>query len=117
MCAQAPKKDHVKLRTYDGVVLRFEAHIKDASPIDALRKFVIAWYPEDDTIAIFEPPQRNTGVIGGKFMAREKIRNADTGRFFDTADFYVGAEIVARSVRFVLDSCDGRTAEFLASRT
>jgi hypothetical protein len=55
-------------------------------------------------------------VIGGKFMAREKIRNADTGRFFDTADFFVGAEIVARSVRFVLDSCDGRTAEFLASR-
>jgi hypothetical protein len=40
---QAPKKDHVKLRTYDGVVLRFEAHIKDASPIDSLRKFVIAW--------------------------------------------------------------------------
>lgn len=71
-------------------------------------------YPEDDTLAVFEPPQRNTGIIGGKFMAREKVRNPDTGNFFDTKDFFVGAEIVARSQRFVLDSADGRTEAFLA---
>jgi len=112
---KAPKKDHVKQRKYDGVVLRFDAHIKDASPIDALRKFLVAWYPENDTLAIFEPPQRNTGIVGGKFMAREKIRNADTGNFFATSDFTVGAEIVARGQRFVLDAADGRTAEFLAA--
>ena len=41
---QAPKKDHAKLKKYDGVVLRFNAVIKDASPIDALRKFLVAWY-------------------------------------------------------------------------
>lgn len=47
-------------------------------------------------------------------MAREKIRNADSGKFFDTADFFVGAEVVARGQRFVLDSCDERTRAFLA---
>lgn len=43
LCVQAPKKDHVKQRKYDGVVLRFDAHIKDPSPIDSLRKFLVAW--------------------------------------------------------------------------
>ena len=71
-------------------------------------------YPEDDTLAIFEPPQRNTGVIGGKFMAREKIRNTDTGKFFATEDFFVGAEIIARAQRFVLFDADERTKAFLA---
>ena len=63
---------------------------------------------------MFEPPQRNTGIIGGKFMAREKVRNPDTGNFFNTSEFFVGAEIVARSQRFVLESADDRTLVFLA---
>ena len=32
--------------------------------------FVIKYYLEDDTIAIFELPQRNSGMVEGKFLER-----------------------------------------------
>lgn len=111
---KVPKKDYAKMRKYDGIIIRFGAVIKDAGPIDATRKFITAFYPEDDTMQVYEPPQRNTGVIGGKFMAREKLRNPDTGDFFGLDDFRTGAEIPVRGQRFVLGEPDKRTEAFYA---
>ncbi len=71
-------------------------------------------YPENDTVTVYEPPQKNTGIIGGKFMAREKVVNPDSGHFFTTSEFKVGAEVTLRSQKFCLVGCDGRTAAFLA---
>lgn len=34
------------------------------------RKFVLSYFCGDDTLAIFEPPQRNSGITGGKFLER-----------------------------------------------
>ena len=46
--------------------------------VDASRRFIISYYLSDDTVAVFEPPVRNSGVIGGKFLERaqdwEKIK-------------------------------------------
>ena len=56
---------------------RFQARFVDPSPEDAIRKFVIQLYPQDDTLGISEPPVRNSGVLGGKFLARSKYRKAD----------------------------------------
>ncbi len=63
---------------------------------------------------MYEPPQKNTGIIGGKFMAREKVRNPSTGNFFDTSEFFVGAEVVLRGQTFILQSADARTLAFLS---
>jgi len=38
-----------------------------------MRYFVIQYFMEDDTIAIQEPPIRNSGFGGGQFLARTKI--------------------------------------------
>ena len=64
-----------------------------------------------------EPPQKNTGIIGGKFMAREKVLNPDTGHYFTTADFSVGGEVTLRGQRFILQAADPRTLAFLASES
>ena len=64
---------------------------------------------------MYEPPQKNTGIIGGKFMAREKVINPDTGHYFATPEFFVGAEVTLRGQRFKLLAADGRTTEFLAA--
>ncbi len=35
---------------------------------------MLSYYCGDDTLAIFEPAQPNTGVTGGKFLERMKAR-------------------------------------------
>ena len=72
-----PKRDYNKLMAFDGQVYRFQCRFVDPSPEDSVRKFVIQLYPQDDSLAISEPPVRNSGILGGKFLARGKHRKAD----------------------------------------
>jgi len=34
---------------------------------------VLSYFLADDTLSIFEPPQRNTGITGGKYLERSKV--------------------------------------------
>ena len=45
----------------DSNVLRFVARMDTARPIDIDRRFIVFFHLSDDTIAVFEPPQRNSG--------------------------------------------------------
>jgi hypothetical protein len=69
-----PKRDFQKLLDNDRKILRFSAVLDSRKPEDKLRKFVLAYYLADDTIAVFEPPQRNTGILGGKFLERRRLK-------------------------------------------
>lgn len=43
-------------------VLRFKARLDTTKPIDMDRRFIISYFLSDDTIAVFEPPVRNSGM-------------------------------------------------------
>ncbi len=83
------------------------------SRIDATREFIVTWFMEDETITVYEPPQRNTGVIGGKFMSRRRLRNPATGDFFRDDDFVIGAELQLGGHRFHLYDAEGFTKRLL----
>ena len=102
---QPPKKDIMKLINKEGQVLRFSAHFLNPAPQDAARKFVISYYMADDTIAIFEMPQRNSGFREGKFIQRGKYKKKD-GSFYTASDLSVGTEITINSFTFVTDNAD-----------
>jgi hypothetical protein len=103
----APKKDVGKIRRLDNKVMRFRAKFANPqSEHDMLRRFLVAYHLEDDTLEIFEAAQRNaTGQAGTgttRFLARQKYRNVmgagergsqARGRYFDPTDFYLGAYI------------------------
>ena len=36
--------------------------------------FVLSYFMGDGSLSIFEPPQRNSGLPGGKFLERMKVR-------------------------------------------
>ena len=40
-------------------------------------RFIISYFLSDDTILVFEPPQRNSGILGGKFLERGSIKKPD----------------------------------------
>lgn len=52
----------------DGKVLRFTARFNTQVPEDVDRRFIISYYLADDTISIFEPAQKNSGIVEGKFL-------------------------------------------------
>ena len=75
----------------------------------ALRRYYLA----DDTISVYEPPQKNTGVMGGKFLQRGPHRKSD-GSKFKPSEFHVGATVEILKHRFNIISTNVR--EWLPSR-
>ena len=56
------------------VVLRFECALANCSEADSTRKLVINYYLADDTVSVFEPPIRNSGIVGGTFLVRTRYK-------------------------------------------
>ncbi|KAJ3214155.1 EF-hand domain-containing member C2 [Dinochytrium kinnereticum] len=109
----APKKDFKKLMMYDGVCLRYSGVLKSLKQVDRDRKFVISLYLADDTISVFEPHQRNSGIIGGKFLEKQMIKKPGTEEYYGPQDFYIGAELAFYQHPFVLTGADEYAIKFM----
>jgi Ca2+-binding EF-hand superfamily protein len=105
-----PRKDFKKMMEYDRKKLRFTAHMISKRVEDSIRTFMITYYLSDDTLSIYEPMQRNTGIIGGKFLGRKKVPGITPKSLF------VGAEVDICSHRFELTGTDEATLRFMESR-
>ena len=54
--------------------MSFKIFIQDTNkPEDKGRRFIISYRLSDDMIVIYEPPVRNSGIIGGKFLERTRV--------------------------------------------
>jgi hypothetical protein len=55
-------------------MLRFSGVIKHPAPQDRFRKFVVIFYLSEDTVAVFELPQRNCGAaLGTDMRSRRQV--------------------------------------------
>ncbi|KAJ3147022.1 EF-hand domain-containing member C2 [Geranomyces variabilis] len=109
-----PKKDFQKLMLYDTTTLRFSAALNSPRQVDKDRRFVVSLYVADDTISVFEPKSRNTGLVGGKFLEKSRIRKPDGTGFYGTQDFYIGAELVFFHHPFIVTAADDYAVKFMA---
>merc|ERR1712151_1075397 len=107
-----PQKDFNKLFVHDGKILRFKAKFADPKPEDVDRVFVISFHLEDDTLSIHEPPQRNLGIVTGKFLEKAVHLNMTTGNLFTAEDLYPGAIISVHGRKFELLDCDEFTRRY-----
>ncbi|CAF1383792.1 unnamed protein product, partial [Didymodactylos carnosus] len=115
---EPPKKDFVKFmgfdrQGYETNILRFMARIITKDSIQSARRFIISYYLSDDTIYIYEPPVRNSGIQGGKFLERQRIKKPNQTRYpveisdyFGAEDFYVGACLEINGFIFDLYDAD-----------
>ena len=111
-----PRKDIAKFIAKDGMLLRFAAKLKNPQPQDANRKFVIAFYLADDTLAVFEIPERNSGFTGGKFIQRDRYPNVRAGgRYFTAADFKIGIDITINKFEFTTTVADEYAMNYMES--
>ena len=59
-------------------ILRYKAVLETTKKEDAGRQFIISYRLSDDTIGVYEPPVRNSGIIGGKFLENSRISKTGT---------------------------------------
>ncbi|ORZ35138.1 hypothetical protein BCR44DRAFT_97253 [Catenaria anguillulae PL171] len=104
---QPPKKE---FQHDDTRVLRFVAVMDSRHREDATRRFIISVYLPEVQVSIYEPPQRNTGTIGGKFLEKCKVlvpgADMQHPRYYAAGDFYVGARIGINAHTFRLVDAD-----------
>ncbi|OLP94024.1 EF-hand domain-containing protein 1 [Symbiodinium microadriaticum] len=103
-----PKVDLEKLMVYTGEVLRFEAKMINGQ--------VIAYYPHDDEVAVFEVPVRNSGHWTGKFADKRRMINPATGQRFKLSDLRVGTTVTMAGQPLYITRADERCLQFLEAR-
>ncbi|XP_073215000.1 EF-hand domain-containing family member C2 isoform X4 [Lepidochelys kempii] len=115
---QPPQKDFKKFLEKDrkgleSNLLRFLAKFITDNPIDKDRQFIISYFLSDDTISVFETPQRNTGILGGKFLERSRIKKpgqelfkSEISEYFKAQDLFVGAKVCFNGHNFLLVDAD-----------
>ncbi|GFT20555.1 EF-hand domain-containing protein 1 [Trichonephila clavipes] len=85
---------------------------------EQIRRFIISFFMEDETVRIYEESVPNSGFGSGIFLLRSHLKKKrgqsslkDT--FYEPKDFYVGAKIVANGSTFVLTDADVRFYTFV----
>merc|ERR1719421_264155 len=106
---KVPKKDFEKLYNNDGKILRFTCKFAHPKPEDMERRLVINFHLCDDSVSIHEPPQRNIGIITGKFLERGLHLNQFTGKVFEPKDLLPGEKVKIFNHEFVMLDMDEYT--------
>lgn len=109
-----PKGDFFKSVDNDKRILRYTAKFNTRVPEDFDRRFIISFYLADDSISIYEPAQKNSGIMEGKFLERRKYKNVDNAMAFITpSDMALGGNIKINGYSFHILSCDEYTRKYL----
>lgn len=122
---EPPRKDFIKWMAYDknaleSNCLRFLAKIQTKDPIQADRRFIISYFMSDDTILVFEPPVKNSGITPGKFLERCKVKkpnqpmySTQLPEYYSFRDIFVGAVLVLNQFHFQLFDADEYAYKFM----
>nr|XP_015194526.1 PREDICTED: EF-hand domain-containing protein 1 [Lepisosteus oculatus] len=114
---EPPKKDLIKMLENDHKVLRYEARLNSQNPQDNGRRFILSYFLSNDMISIFEPPVRNSGMIGGKFLEKTRIpkpgSTVDNPQYYGPEDFAIGSTVEVFRHRFILTDADIYVLKYL----
>ena len=108
-----PRINVVRLLENKGKMLRFVGKLEHAVGFDVERVFTLTYFLDTDELAIFEPPVKNSGRTGGKFMERCKVRKPRSSDYYTEADLFLGARISVYSRRFVLVDADEYSIKYM----
>merc|ERR1719238_1504556 len=112
---KVPKKNFRRMMENDRKILRFMARLDTTAPEDQGRIFVVKYFLADDTVAVFEPPQKNSGIVGGKFLERTRIKKPQSHEYYSQADFYTGCVPEFHCWKFVVYQADEYTLLYMES--
>jgi len=105
---------------YDRKVLRFSGYFKESVPASSaenwrVRRCLVYFYLEDESMHIAEPKVENSGIVQGVFVKRHRIPKEGSNAFYSVSDLAIGAELPIYGRVFRLTDCDDFTRAFYAS--
>ena len=105
---EKPKRDFFKYVDNDKTVLRYIARFNTQVPEDVDRRFIVSFFLADDSISIYEPAQKNSGIMEGKFLERRKYKNTDRndGSFITPTEMPLGGDVKINGYSFHIETCD-----------
>ena len=122
LIAKPPKKNFHKIMDNEKKLMRFIARMSEdpvlapgykLAAADVDRRFILQYFLADDTISIFEPPSRNSGVIGGKFLERTKVTAPNSTQAYPQNALFVGARLRVHNRCFDLVEADEYTLSYM----
>merc|ERR1711959_133523 len=116
LVSKAPKANWAKYFENDKKILRFVAQLDTRAPEDREGLFIVSYYLADDTIIVYEPPARNSGIMGGKWMERCRVKMPQSSQFYTAREMFVGAMIEFRKHQFRLIEADEYTLNFMENK-
>ncbi|XP_055388242.1 EF-hand domain-containing protein 1-like [Condylostylus longicornis] len=107
---KTPRKDLIKYLKNTNKVLRYLCVLDSPHPEDSVRKFILQYNLADDSISITEPPLKNSGIIGGKFLNRCKIKipkcDPKSPTYYTPKNIIIGSILEINSHRFRITGAD-----------
>ncbi|XP_030757302.1 uncharacterized protein LOC115883129 [Sitophilus oryzae] len=108
--ANAHDKSKIPFNFTSLLLFRYEMHMDAVHPEDTVRRFILSYSLADGSCMIQEPPIRNSGIIGGKYLRSTLLVKPGSDPLnpdlYTPVDFYIGALIVVYSQRFIITGAD-----------
>ena len=110
-----PKKvNFFKIMDNSAKVLRFTSCYNTRVHEDKDRRFIISFYLADDSISVYEPEQKNSGILKGKFLHRNRYKNVDKNdEFLTLSDLQIGGNVKINGHSFHVLSADQYTEAYM----
>jgi hypothetical protein len=112
-----PRQDAIKSLGFELKVLKYGAVMDSTRPEDQGRQFTISYRLNDDKMAVYELPVRNSGWPGGKFLDFTRIvkpgSSNDCPEYYGPSDLYIGAMLDFYGHRFLITKADAFVLEFI----
>jgi hypothetical protein len=99
-------------RKGDEKTLNFFAKLLSGGVDDVDRRFVVSFYMVDGTVKVQEPPVRNSGFVGGLFLSRRELKDAE-GEPYDETNLYIGGFIQILKHRFEILGANNGTFKYM----
>jgi len=112
-----PRKSNDLYEKFGDSTVKFSLKLDNGVANDENRRFVLSCFLADKTIAIYETVLRNSGILGGKFLQRQPVKNPETDQNFVASDFYVGQKVVINKFPFEVIGTDERSLSFMEANS
>jgi hypothetical protein len=110
---KVPRRDFHKIMYNDKKKLGFTAMFNAPREEDVNRRFIFQFDLQDDSVGIHEPPQRNSGIVGGRFLEKKVHLNQKTGRLFTPEDLLPGNVVQILNHEFLMLDMDEGTRKIM----
>merc|ERR1711937_600710 len=110
---KVPRRDFHKIMYNDKKKLGFTAMFNAPREEDVNRRFIFQFDLQDDSVGIHEPPQRNSGIVGGRFLEKKVHLNQKTGRLFTPEDLLPGNVVQILNHEFMMLDMDEGTRKIM----